>query len=273
MGQAAVDLPDPLDDHANPAGAAGGDDLLSQLAGDEIDRLLGETEEGAEEPALSSGKRAEEPDLEEDLPSPAAHAKADEAPEAPEADAPEASAREPEASGLDALFSQIAAGERAPVPADEPNQAETPGDPVEAKAEEADAPSDAAALDASLADAAGRTLEDEDALPAGRDEATTEKAPEPPPTERDEADGETTSAERSALAAEAESAVEAELAEGLEELEKEPPLPLLLRPLEWLNAPLAFLPEPARNALGKVAIVTLFNALAVLAYVLIFRKH
>jgi hypothetical protein len=50
-------------------------------------------------------------------------------------------------------------------------------------------------------------------------------------------------------------------------------LPLLLRPLEWINAPFNALPEAVREALGKVALVTLFNAIAVLVYVLVFRKH
>src|SRR5688500_13616061 len=40
MGQATVDLPDPMESHSS-AGLAGTDDLLAQLAGDEIDRHLG----------------------------------------------------------------------------------------------------------------------------------------------------------------------------------------------------------------------------------------
>jgi hypothetical protein len=51
-------------------------------------------------------------------------------------------------------------------------------------------------------------------------------------------------------------------------------LPLFLRPLEWINAPFAAIPDAARAALGKVAIATLINAVAVLAYVILFRaKH
>jgi hypothetical protein len=41
MGQAVVDLPDPIE---KPPAGGNADDLLSQLAGDEIDRLLGEAE-------------------------------------------------------------------------------------------------------------------------------------------------------------------------------------------------------------------------------------
>ena len=47
----------------------------------------------------------------------------------------------------------------------------------------------------------------------------------------------------------------------------------LLRPLEWLNAPLAACSDTVREALGKVAIMTLINALAILLYVLFLRKH
>jgi hypothetical protein len=50
------------------------------------------------------------------------------------------------------------------------------------------------------------------------------------------------------------------------------PAPLLLRPLVWINAPLDFLPEGIRAGVGKVALITFFNALAILAYVLIFRR-
>jgi hypothetical protein len=43
--------------------------------------------------------------------------------------------------------------------------------------------------------------------------------------------------------------------------------------LESVNAPLIPLPDAVRDALGKVAILTLVNATAVLLYVLFFRRH
>jgi len=47
MGQAPLDLPDPL--HAKPLASAGAaDDLLSQMAGEEIDRLLAQAEQGSD---------------------------------------------------------------------------------------------------------------------------------------------------------------------------------------------------------------------------------
>jgi hypothetical protein len=52
---------------------------------------------------------------------------------------------------------------------------------------------------------------------------------------------------------------------------KPQPIPLLIRPLIWINAPFAFLPEPARSLLGKAAVLTLINASALLVYVALFR--
>ena len=56
-----------------------------------------------------------------------------------------------------------------------------------------------------------------------------------------------------------------------DDTEGPPKLPLYLRPLEWLSLPLSFCNDGVRDTLGKVAVVTLVNALAILLYVLIFR--
>ncbi len=57
MGQATVDLPDPLKSPA-PTTSGGTDDLLAQLAGEEIDRLLAdadvEASSAAQSPTLNS---------------------------------------------------------------------------------------------------------------------------------------------------------------------------------------------------------------------------
>ena len=58
MGQATVDLPDPL--QAPPVNASNTDDLLAQLAGEEIDRLLAEADTGAP-PATPPSAPAAEP--------------------------------------------------------------------------------------------------------------------------------------------------------------------------------------------------------------------
>jgi hypothetical protein len=54
--------------------------------------------------------------------------------------------------------------------------------------------------------------------------------------------------------------------------EKRDWLGMMLRPLEWMNRPLAACSDAAREALGKVAIMTLINALAILVYVLFLRR-
>jgi hypothetical protein len=56
-----------------------------------------------------------------------------------------------------------------------------------------------------------------------------------------------------------------------ETAEKRNRLEILLRPLEWLNKPLSACSDAVREALGKVAIMTLINALAILVYVLFLR--
>ena len=48
-------------------------------------------------------------------------------------------------------------------------------------------------------------------------------------------------------------------------------LPWFVRVLEWINLPLAGIGDEARAMLGKIAIVTLINALALLAYALLRR--
>ena len=58
-----------------------------------------------------------------------------------------------------------------------------------------------------------------------------------------------------------------------DETAPEPPLPFYLKPLEWISRPMDAMPESVRVAVGKIALLTLFNALAVLIYVLLFRKH
>jgi hypothetical protein len=51
------------------------------------------------------------------------------------------------------------------------------------------------------------------------------------------------------------------------------PIPIYLKPLIWLNAPLDACPPTVRPMLGKVGLVTLVNAIGVLAYLFFTRKH
>jgi hypothetical protein len=216
MGQATVS-PDPLDESTTTS-IASADDLLAQLAGEEIDRLLAESE--AERAATGASERAEFAPLPVVVPQVA-----------------------PERA--DSRIEQVIPAE--PVVASAPAQA-----PL---APQVPTPPEPAATVAAMVGVAAAPVEKHDLT---ADATATAAA----------------AAERAALsevlsAADTAGAhVEAELV-----LDEPQPLPLLLRPLEWLNAPLASCPEATREMLGKVAIVTLVNAIAVLAYVLMFRSR
>lgn len=276
MARTAVDLPDPQPTPAD-GGANNADDLLAQLAGEEVDRLLSEAEGAAETagPVKANRDRA----------------------------AAKGGKGEAESS-LDALFgdlddaekSALAEGEGAKEGAgterEKPAAAES-----RAKAEPVPEPKVAApavAQSESSADALAAEMEEDDRAHAaavqrmkgGSAAAAAEAAvamPEvPAPLE-------------SAVAIDEGESVEPEEAQGVEvdaampfddpagraedggvmidEVELDAPTPLLVLLLEWLNAPLAGLPDGVRRAVGTVAIVTTVNAIGVIAYVLLFRRH
>ena len=203
MGQAVVDLPDPLSPPPAESGAMNTDDLLAQMAGEEIDRLLAEQE----------GERAPVP------PAPA-HAAAAPSPVESKPIEPKSveTVSAPVADALDGVLGSVAS--------------EAGPDPVAALAAAAPAAqnqkSSAELLDEELAaDEAQSALNSGKFHAAGDERESTESAP----------------------------------------------VPIPLRVLAWVNAPLDSCPDHVREALGKVAIVTAVNALAVLLYVLFFRPH
>jgi hypothetical protein len=205
MGQAAVELPDPLQ-AAPESPKTSTDELLSQLAGEEIDRLLAEVDAGAPRDARAAASPIDvspplRPELEKEQ-----EGVAPAAPEGVAEPAAPSSKDETVTAELDALFSAA----------------------VEKDKADEEAAAAAAAIAAEQTSAAER---------AG---LSTVAAMAPAP----------------------EAAVEDDNA----------PLPLYLRPLEWLNAPLMIFPPAVRDLVGKVAIVTLINAVAILAYVLIVRR-
>jgi hypothetical protein len=51
------------------------------------------------------------------------------------------------------------------------------------------------------------------------------------------------------------------------------PAPIYLKPLVWINAPLDACPPGVRSVLGKAGLLTLVNALAVLTYLFLTRRH
>jgi hypothetical protein len=201
MGQAAVS-PDSLDESATTS-IASADDLLAQLAGEEIDRLLAESE--AERATADERAGGAAPVL---------------APGAQRVESGNQAVRLIESAGTSSSPAPPLALE-VPTPREPPAAPAAPAVVVPAFEEPHESTSDAHA--------------------AAERAALSEAAPTPDDREN--------------------------------VLDMAAPLPIYLRPLEWLNAPLASCPERLRETLGKVAIVTLVNAIAVLAYVLMFRRQ
>jgi hypothetical protein len=275
MGEGPIDLPDPLEQpHLDEESA---DELLAQMAGAEIDRLLRENDI-ERIPAVLVHSPAEPPTP---RPRPAKHS--------------QAGARDPLAAGVAVDPSDesidppltIADIDEQSAKAAEAVIAEhgaEPGAVAQASAEAAATATTAHAIDAELArqldDVFAQITNPETALPPvpanqgtsplpqAHAAATTDKA-----VDLLEQIG---LLEKQILNTEILQTTQQLLAEPIHkpvpsDEDAPPKLPLYLRPLEWLNLPLAFFPNDARDAVGKVAIVTLVNALAILLYVLIFR--
>lgn len=162
MGQAAVDLPDPMQDAAT-AHAGGADDILAQLADNEIDRLLAES--GVEKPIA-------------------------------------ASAGSPPAVKAPPTIDHVPLAWQVDVPIE-----------TEPTAVELEIPT------------------------------------EPPPALLSDHDGQHA------------------------QVQAVRHTPLWLKPLQWMSAPLDAGPASLRDAIGKTAIITSINAIALLAYVAVFHRH
>ncbi len=228
MGQATVDLPDPLDTPA-PTTSAGTDDLLSQLAGEEIDRLLADADSGAA----------------------AASESAETATVAAASIAPPASSQDNDAPP-DSSATAVS-----------PRPAQKDSDPELA-----------AALD-NLLDGLDEKLA---ATPvtegAAAAESPTFNAPDELPVSAPPADElGTSSSEREGLTPQEARAHADGMTDDIAAIDADDSLPPYLKPLEWLSAPLANASESMRDAIGKIAILTLVNAFAILIYVLFIRRH
>lgn len=239
MGKATLDLPEPVEATSAAPENAGTDDLLAQLAGQEIDRLLADADvprEGAAAPSPA-----------ESTPTPKT--------ETPVADSTPATVQA--ASTPTEVPPAPAQPARSRLSSREP---ETPAAPTPAPAAPAEPPKsllpnlDAPRAEQAIGDILG-TLDPE------LEEATRE------PTE-------TAPTERAALDVALGPAAATLAAEDLTiESDDDEPLPLYLRPIEWLNACFDSIPEALLEAAGKIAILTMVNAVAVLLYVLFFRHH
>ncbi len=237
MGQAAVDLPDPTSG-SDAAPMASADDLLAQLAGDEIDRLLSESDT-----------------------------------DSPSGDSPDPAQGDPDNDFTDDSVDVADVGAQINTLLDAVNSAASP-DPASESTDE-----QAAEFDRALARHAEALMEadtaasEEDAGAVdsiASSPATLASVGTPAPAVSEE-ELETSLQERDALAIHDRDDAHASGVNPLADIPARP-LPIYLRPLEWLNWPMTILPDSSRELLGKIAIITLFNAVAVLAYVLLFRK-
>jgi len=246
MGQAAVDLPDPLD-QATLGAAPSADDLLSQMASEEIDRLLAEAEGGVAAAAPGSP----EPSIEQPAETPASGMPADGRTAAAELD----KADPDTARQIDALFDELSA---APQAGTSQPQA-TADQQAQPEVEQQDSTATQQVVAAPMAAPMAQPQQVSAAAPAAVDPADQTGA-----TERQVLMAET-AAEDAAAAAVAPDA-------GLSTEDEQGP-PWYLRLLETINAPFASCSDELRAAIGKIAIVTLVNAVAVLVYLLFFRSR
>jgi hypothetical protein len=261
MGQAAVDLPDPAQ-QADLDALPSADDLLAKMAGEEIDRLLAEADVEPPKSASSSADADVVPASAVDGPESAAAPQAAERATSPTAlsglEPHQSNAADPEINRqLDDLFNDLNAS---PVPS------VADGSSVQASSGDGLPPQVNAAIEPTDAGAAG-------AAPAAESPAGGVAAAVAAPV-IDVAD-QTGPLERATLTP-AEPAIEASAAQS--DAPADPAgsddagLPaLLVRVLEWINLPLAGLKDEMRNLMGKIAILTLIHALALLVYALLFR--
>lgn len=237
MARAAVDLPDPLD--APPTAQPGStDDLLAQLASEEIDRLLADTETdhiplekppGPATPTLPASETAPPPagTTSDALPLSAAHQQdlSSQLDELLDSVADSTSSASPEFDLSSSSAPATVRAEPAPPPP-------APPPSIQQNMTSAPVPMAAAPLLAAASD-----------------------------------DGATSAAERLGLGV----PDPLPLLEASEDEDAVRGPSLLVRLLEVINAPVLACPEGVRETIGKIAIVTLLNAVAVFVYVLFFR--
>jgi hypothetical protein len=235
MGQAAVDLPDATE--KAPAPLTSADDLLSQLAGAEIDRMLAAAEE--KEPAATDVPSAEAP-----------------AAEAREATQP---AKDAYSAEVDQLFKQLNTA-----PLELPSQEdaktgaapvdESPVEPLAAAAQTVAPPAPESNLqDAARApEPAAATHLDPPVAAASTPALAPELQAAPPPQP-----------EPITVAQAIESAVQEVKSQRASRL---------VQLLELINLPLERCPDAIRDLVGKLAILTFMNALGVLLYVALFKR-
>jgi hypothetical protein len=268
MPRTAVNLPDPMPNSGHGV-MNNADDLLSQMAGEELDRLLSEAES---HPAEASGFElpgesrpdAGEASLNElfdelddkDLPTLAEDETPPAAPPPPFSKAPiaEAAKVEPVKTPAPVAKAQAPQAVEAPLSAADDLAAEM----------EADERAHAEAL---------RRMKQGGKV----DEAPPQQASFAPVVKALTAET-NPSPVGPAVVDEPAVTIDPDLAALGEEVPpqfvpSEPSTPFLVRLLEWVNAPLAGVSAGMREVMGKIAIITTLNAIGVFVYVLFFRRH
>ena len=254
MGNADIDLPDPFDKPSLES-VPNADDLLAQMAGDEIDRLLAEAEAHPKSAQPAASAEPQPLVTEEQIDALLAEAETEQpAPPAPPASHPTpiaaAKAPDPQINDqLDALFAEL----NNPPPEDEA-ESPSPAKPAAAPVVAAE-PAKPPATPAAKSDA-----------PAEPPPVVEAKAPPVDPAEQ------TGSLERQVLAAEILDADEPEEPSPAVAPDPVDRISLIVRVLEWVNLPVVDFSSTARSFMGMAAILTLLNALGILGYVLMFRK-
>jgi len=230
---------------APPAPQKDADELISQMAGKEVDRLLADAEIEREDTpgtgAQSEGARA--------ISSPAGPLAADAA---------------KTAGDEEALLSQQI---EALISAEKGKPAQTTPESTAATAVEADAVQNGNESAAPSAANAAITPSPEPIEPAAQVKAKAAEAEQTNVTPD--------AAPKLADAAPAsESPVESISIDPLEsEREGARGVPIFLLPLDWLNRPFAFVTDAARDAMGKIAVLTSLNAAALFVYIIWFRHR
>jgi hypothetical protein len=285
---------DPQDTSAsNPESLGSADEVLSQLAGSEIDRLLAEADVEAPQPSAES-----EPS------GPTRPNSASSVPDLREAAAVENELGLDEASltsQLDELFNQLQdeTAAKAAQMTESPSASPPPVAPPEAKAakpppaapaaeaaptegaeraalleaagfESPEKPAESETTAAAATPASGATTEHEAATsaPAAQPAATTPTAP----SAAAEASAAAPPATQEAGEASERSAVLS--AAGFETTDAgSTPLPMWIKPLVWINAPIRRCSPAVRHAMGRAAIVTLINSVLVLTYIAFTHRH
>jgi hypothetical protein len=300
MGQATLDLPDPSQlsgintGPLSPEALASADDLLSQLAGDDIDRLLAEAE--TERPRPAGPPAPAQPPILAAL-----------APQVTIADTLKSTAEftpDPTPAEIDAILGpaidstlkavdeeiavsapalEVSAAVEIPAAHEIPPSVEIPPAVEVARVEIHSTIEPSPAVDVP------QTLESAVPIAAQPDAPASTPAPALQPSDQKILDD--AAAHLSAImdphaappeaailapAAIADDAERQALAEPLiiPQPQGKPsfPLRLLVQILQWINAPMRFLSDSLREAIGKIAILTTCNAAAVIVYVMVFRR-